>query len=60
MEEPIEGNDVSDQPTPIVKPPQIREYAQLLVPTFVAEHSLEFSLVDVMSMQSFVDTVYPL
>jgi hypothetical protein len=29
-EEPMEGNDVDDQPTPIVKLPQAREYAQLL------------------------------
>ena len=29
-EEPMEGNDVDDQPTPIVKIPQACEYAQLL------------------------------
>ena len=29
-EEPLEGNDVNDQPTPIVKLPQAHRYAQLL------------------------------
>ena len=29
-EEPMKGNDVDDQPTPIVKLPQAHEYAQLL------------------------------
>ena len=29
-EEPIEGNDVDGQPTPIVKLPQVCEFAQLL------------------------------
>ena len=46
-EEPIEGNDVNDQPTPIVKLPKAREYAHLLS-NFIVEHSLEVSVVDVM------------
>ena len=29
-EEPMKGNDVDDQPIPIIKPPQVHEYAQLL------------------------------
>ena len=29
-EEPMERNDVDDQPTPIVKLPQAHEYAQIL------------------------------
>ena len=29
-EEPMKGNDMDDQPTPIVKLPQAHEYAQLL------------------------------
>ena len=29
-EEPMDGNDMDDQPTPIVKLPQAHEYAQLL------------------------------
>ena len=53
-EEPMEGNDVDDQPTPIVKLPQAREYAQLLS-NFAMEHPSEFSVVDVMNMQSFMD-----
>ena len=48
-EEPMEGNDVNDQPTPIIKLYQAREYAQLLS-NFAMEHPLEFSVVDVMSM----------
>ena len=46
----MEGNDVDDRPTLIVKLPQTREYAQLLS-NFVVEHALEFSVVDVMNMQ---------
>ena len=42
-EEPMEGNDVEDQPTPIIKLPQAREYAQLL-PKFAVKHPLEFCL----------------
>ena len=30
-EEPVEKNDADDWPTPIVKHPQAREYAQLLL-----------------------------
>ena len=36
-EEPMEGNDVNDQPTPIVKLPQARDYP-LLLSNFVMEH----------------------
>jgi hypothetical protein len=54
-EEPMEVNGVDDQPTPIVKLPQACEYAQLLS-KFVMKHPLKFLLVDVMNMQSFMDT----
>ena len=36
-EEPTEGNDVDNQPTPIVELPQAREYVQLLS-NFVVKH----------------------
>jgi hypothetical protein len=49
-EEPMEGNDVNDWPTLIVKLPQTREYAQLKS-KFVVEHALEFLVIDVMNMQ---------
>ena len=45
---------MDDRPTPIGKLPQAREYAQLLS-NFAVEHPLEFSIIDVMHMQSFVD-----
>ena len=53
-DEPMEGNDVDDQPTPIVKLSQAREYGRLLW-NFVGEYLLEFLVVDVMNMQSFMD-----
>ena len=53
-EEPTEGNDVDDQPTPRMKLPQARKYAQLLS-NFTVEHPLDLSVVDVMNMQSFMD-----
>ncbi len=53
-EEPMQRNDVDDQPTPIVKLPQAHEYAQLLS-IFLVQRPLEFSVVDVMNMQSFMD-----
>ena len=40
-EEPTEGNELDDQPTPIVKLPQTREYAQLLS-NFVTQHPMKF------------------
>jgi hypothetical protein len=40
-EEPMRGIDVDDQPIPIIKLPQAREYAQLLL-DFAVEHPLEF------------------
>ena len=40
-EEPMEGNDVDDQPTPIVKLPQACEYVQLLS-KFALEHPSKF------------------
>jgi hypothetical protein len=49
-EELLDKNDVEDQPTPIVKLPQAREYAQLLS-NFAMKHSMEVSVVDVMNMQ---------
>jgi hypothetical protein len=54
-EEPMKVNGVDDQPTPIVKLPQACEYAQLLS-KFAMKHPLKFLLVDVMNMQSFMDT----
>ena len=45
----MEGNDVDDQPTPIVMLPQAREYAQLLS-DLVGQHSSEFLVVDVMQL----------
>ena len=45
---------VDDQPTPMVKLPQACEYAQLLS-NFVVEHPSEFSVIDVMNMQSFMN-----
>ena len=42
-EEQMEGNDVDDQPIPIVKFPQACEYAQSLS-NFQVKHSLEFFL----------------
>ena len=53
-EEAIEGNDVDDQPTPIIKLPQAHEYVQLLS-NLALGHPLEFSVVDVMNMQSLMD-----
>jgi hypothetical protein len=38
----------------IVKPPQAREYAQLLS-NFRVQHSLEFSISNVMNIQPFMD-----
>ena len=49
-EEPMERNDVDDQPTQIVKFSQACEYAQLFS-NFAMEHSSEFSILDVMDMQ---------
>ena len=51
-EEPMKGNDVDDHPTPIVKLPQARAYAQLLS-NFAMKHPLELLVVNVMNMQSF-------
>ena len=45
-EKPMEGNDVDDCPTPIIKLPQAHEYAQLLS-NFAMEHPSEFSIIDV-------------
>jgi hypothetical protein len=53
IKRPIGRNDGDDLPTPIVKFPQPRGYAQLLS-NFAVEHPLEFSLVDVMNMRSFI------
>ena len=50
----MDGNDVDDQPTPIVYLTQPQRCAQLLS-TFAMEHSLEITIVDVMSMYSFTD-----
>ena len=40
-EEPTEGNKLDDQPTPIIKLPQTREYAQLLS-DFAMQHPIKF------------------
>ena len=53
-EEPMKGNDVDDQPTPLVKLPQAHEYAKLLS-IFPLEHPLEFLIIGVMTMQSFMN-----
>ena len=45
----MKGNDVNDQPIPIVKLPQAHEYAQLLS-NFVVEHPLGLLDVDVINM----------
>jgi hypothetical protein len=52
--EPMEGNDVDDQPTLIIKLTQALEYAQSLS-NFAMEHPSELSIIDVMNMQSFMD-----
>ena len=44
------------QPTPIVKLPQAHEYAQLLS-NLAVERASEFSVVDAMNMQSFMDAL---
>ena len=51
---PMEGNDVDDQPTPIVKLAENSEYAQLLS-NLIVKHPLEISVVDVTNIQSFMD-----
>ena len=53
-EEPMEGVDVDDQPTPIVKLPQACEYTQLLS-YFAMEHPSKFSIVDVMKHAIFYE-----
>jgi hypothetical protein len=40
-EEPTEGNKLNNQPTPIVKLPHTREYAQLLS-NFAMQHPMKF------------------
>ena len=52
-EEPTEGNDVDDWPTPILKLPQAREYAQSLS-NFAVNRPSEYSNIDVTNMQSFM------
>ena len=44
---------MDDLPTPIGKFPQARDYAQFLS-NFAVKHPLEFSVVDVMNMRSFI------
>ena len=51
-EEPMKGNDVDDQTIPIIKPPQVHEYAQLLSIIINSKHPLESLVIDVMNMQS--------
>ena len=53
-EEPMEGNDVDDQSTPIVKLPQACEYTQLLS-NFAMEHPPKFPIIKVMNMQYFMN-----
>ena len=45
---------MDDMPIPIVKCPQAHEYAQLLS-NFEVEHPMEFAVVDVRNIQSFLD-----
>jgi hypothetical protein len=54
IEEPMQGNDVDAQLTSIIKLPQAYEYVQLLS-NFIMEHPSEFSIVDLMNMDSFMD-----
>lgn len=54
IEEPMEWTDVDDQPTPTIKLRQAHECAQALS-NFALESSLEFSIIDVLNMQSFMD-----
>lgn len=56
IEESLEQNDVDDHPTSKVNLPQSHEYAQLLS-NFAMEHSSKFLVVDVMSNQSFMNTM---
>ena len=51
-EEPMEGDDVDDQPTPIVKLPQAREYDRWLS-NLQWSILRSFSVVDVTNMQFF-------
>lgn len=51
--EPMEGNDVDNQPTLTFKLPQAHEYAQLLS-KFIMQHPLEFLIVDMMNTQPFI------
>ena len=53
-EESMEGNCMGNQPTPIVKLPHTREYAQLLS-NFAMQHPMKFWIVDVMNMQYFMN-----
>lgn len=48
-----EWNDVDDQLTPKVKLYEAREYAQVLS-NFVVEHPLEFLVVNMMNIESFM------
>ena len=48
-EQPMDGNDVHDHPTPIVNITQPHEYAQFLL-SFAMGLSLEITIVDVMNM----------
>ena len=52
-EEATADNHVDDQPTSIVQLPQACEYAQFLS-SFVVQLLSEFSIIDVMNMQSFM------
>ena len=45
---------MDDQPRPIVKYFEAREYKKLS-PNFAMEHSSEFSTVDIMNMQLFMN-----
>ena len=53
-EEPMEKNDVDDQPTPMVRIPQAREYAHKLS-NLAVNQSPTISYVDTMNMHSFMD-----
>ena len=48
-EQPMDGNDVHDSPTPIVNLTQPRECDQL-ISSFATGHFLEITIVDVMNM----------
>jgi hypothetical protein len=54
-EDAMDGNDVDDQQTPIIKLPQACEHITRLLSNFAVEHPSEFSVTEAMNMQSLMD-----